>query len=249
MRELSCVCPRCGTPFNYEIPEEEPVGHTAEVTNGKEGCYKPSVIALQTVSNKAGDGLRQEESPSSAPAAENSTASPAAPQPYSAEPRPEADIVEQKKEPYGCGFKSILVALLAFFAIILFGPRACYSEESYTAENVAGDIIMGTIEEVPVDSFDTSVTKQDAKPTPDWVFGRWQMATEYGNIEVHIADNRITETSEGGTSHATFYYTPGQLNCFFPDDGHLVKTYYRLDEDKHLIDAGEGMWMTKKSDY
>lgn len=100
-----------------------------------------------------------------------------------------------------------------------------------------------------MDSVDTSVTKRDAKPTPGWVFGTWQITTEYGKINVRIADKWIRETSEGGTSHGTFYYTRGQLNCSFPDDGHQVKTYYRLDEDRHLIDAGEGMWMTKISDH
>ncbi len=249
MRELSCVCPRCGTPFSYELPEDEPAAHAAEVTDGEEEHYKPSVIALQAVSNNAGSGPRQNEEPSPAPAAEMSAASPAGRQPYSAGLRPDADAVQKKKAPFGCGFKSILIALLALFAIILFGPRACHSEESYTAEDIVGDTTVEAIEEIPADSFDTSVTERDAKPTPDWVFGRWQIATEYGNIEVHIADKWISETSDGGTSHATFYYTPGQLNCFFPDDGHQVKTYYRLDEDRHLIDAGEGMWMTKKSDH
>ncbi|WP_146154264.1 zinc ribbon domain-containing protein [Prevotella sp. oral taxon 376] len=249
VRELSCVCPRCGTPFSYELPEDEPAAHAAEVTDGEEEHYKPSVIALQAVGNKAGSGLQQDKMPSPAPAAEKSTAPPVGPQPYSTGPRPDTGTVRKKKSPFGCGFKGCLIALLALFALILFGPHAGHSDESYVAEDAAGGTTVEAIEEIPVDSFDTSVTKQDARPTPDWVFGRWQIATEYGNIEVHIADKWISETSDGGTSHATFYYTPGQLNCFFSDDGHQVKTYYRLDEDKHLIDAGEGMWMTKKSDH
>lgn len=248
VRELTCVCPRCGTPFSHELPEEESAVPAADVTDGKKADYKRCVTPLQAACNEAKDGLQQEGHSSAATTEARPTQFQGSQQPRPVNLRPDADTVQKKGGPFGFGFKSILFALLLFFALVLFGPHACHSEESYTSRDVSDYMPMGEIEELAVDSFDTSVTKEDAKLTPKWVFGTWKVTTEYGTIEVRIADQWLRETSDGGTSHATFYYTPGQLNCSFPDDGRQVKTYYRLDENKHLIDAGEGMWMTKISD-
>lgn len=80
-------------------------------------------------------------------------------------------------------------------------------------------------------------------PTPEWVQGEWYVETDFGTITLVIDGDHITETSDGGTSRGTCRVGGGLLVCNFGDGETFT---YRLDTDRHLIDAGEGLLMRKR---
>jgi hypothetical protein len=249
IKELACVCPRCGTPFNYVIPEDAPVEEPKPIVkdNLLEG-KQPSFTPQTTVKSDVKGHLLQSEQPA-APEKKPERQEKPHQQPFEESPlRMNGNPIPAGKNRSGCGLKGCILLLVLFVLFIVFLIRSCSSEKSYTSSNVAETTTVEDGDTADEDSIDTGVKEDDAKPTPSWVFGKWQTKTEYGVIRVHISDKWISETSEGGTCHGTFFYTRGQLNCSFPDKDREVKCYYKLDEERHRIDAGDGMWMKKISD-
>lgn len=156
-----------------------------------------------------------------------------------------------KEKKHGC-LHRFLVVVVSCMAIIFFAVRYCNSERHYTAQDV--NVSDGThhqrgqepISDVPDDEAEADTIAAESssaeEETPQWVEGSWHADTEYGGIDVTISGNTIAETEGDETSKGTFHYRGNTLYCDF-GDGHTFE--YRLDPDKHRIDAGQGIYMSK----
>lgn len=145
-----------------------------------------------------------------------------------------------------------MVAALCCGAIVFFAVRYCDSERHYTAQDIKvsddnphqrGQAPLDAIQDDEQDA-DTVIAEPSSteEEMPQWVEGSWHADTDYGGIDVTISGNTIAETEGDETSKGTFYYRGNTLYCDF-GDGETFK--YRLDPDKHRIDAGRGIYMDK----
>lgn len=248
VRSLSCVCPRCGTPFAHELPTDDDVAVAASSEKGDKGV--PSVQQpVRTGSDK--------------PAREGQVLSDSARYPWeqpwlrggSKSSDDSSDTSLNNRIPFesrrrntphrflaSCSLRGAFLAVVFCFMFYLVFLRGCSSDEPPVEEALREP---ASVVEEPEDTFAAPLKKYDvshAKPTPDWVFGTWQRKTSYGMIEIRLAGKWIRETLDGKTEHGTFFYSPGQINCIFNGRDTFI---YRVDDVRRRIDAGNGMWMDR----
>lgn len=173
--------------------------------------------------------------------------------PRQGEPPRQGVAMPVKEKKHGC-LHRFLVMVVSCLAIIFFAVRYCNSERHYTAHDV--NVSDGThhqrgqesVSDAPddddeeADMIAAETSSAEEEQLPQWVEGSWHADTEYGGIDVTISGNTITETDGDETSKGTFHYRGNTLYCDF-GDGQTFE--YRLDPDKHRIDAGQGIYMSK----
>jgi hypothetical protein len=249
IKELSCVCPRCGTPFVYTVPDVDgkdvaedermnPVGDEAEPAevDQTETSYQSPQLSNHEDTDK--DTSSEEHIPEFV-------------NPYTSQDNHE----EQKNNtpsPFGVkprihqrGMIPIIVFVI-LLVIAFFAMRSCFTDKSYTSDSVYNNGVSDNDEDTD-ESVDSSATKDDfteihPSKAPRWIQGKWTVATDYGSIDVTIRGDHIYETSGGETSRGKYYYENGKLNCDYGDGSVII---YQLDESRRLIDAGDGLFMHK----
>lgn len=236
---VDCVCPRCGMPFMHNIKieiaarSEEKENEIADFssqranteTNTKNNT-QPTVgdsknIKQQTSGNIQGatkflDNIDFEQ--------------------------PSFDTMQKiRQKQRRLIFKLFCAGFVIIILFLFFIIRSCRNSNS------SADVVI-TENEKAMSETSKFITvkgvahKRNKDAGPDWLQGKWTIDTDFGNITIEITDNRITESSGNKTLSGTFYYTWSKLNCNFGDGKTFV---YFLDEDRYLIDAGDGLFMEK----
>nr|WP_315346804.1 hypothetical protein [Hoylesella enoeca] len=248
IRELACVCPRCGTPFTYTIPDDA-VRHAGDKVSENSFVDGESQDAEQlNVNHPAINGKSADEKPFSATQkavnreVTRELSSAEAPQ-MELTPLGEQSTVEGESPRGGC-FKWVILLVIGVLAGVFFAAKSCRNDKSYTAEDIytntasAEDSNTSTI--VKDSASKDPFTEIHPEKAPDWIQGTWSVDTEFGHITVEIKGDRISETSDGETAHGRFYYEASRLNCDYGDGSIII---YKLDETRRLIDAGDGLFM------
>lgn len=247
IKELSCVCPRCGTPFTYQVPDSEEtdtprsgnnpdVDPQGEEQGGKTGTNMP---ADNYNKHAEGDTSKHKDA-SDWPKDERvenigNLLKPTIPGKASG----------NFNRNNGCfPLKSCLNVFMIFLAILLVSFFGLFDNCSYNA-GTNEDSIGTKAEENFNNQVDTMETfkKKSPEKAPGWIYGLWTCTTDYGNIKIHISGNRVTESTEDYSCNGTFYYQQGKLVCDFGDPENIM--YYQLDLKNRIIDAGDGMPMRK----
>jgi len=234
--QIACVCPRCGTPFVYDIPEEQRTGmRLQEDVHATE----TKTVATTSATNET-QTQHADVKPRPIPSAKTTKQKPSSAK--RATRQPSTNYRPTAKQHNGCLLKGCLL-IFAFCGMILFFiVSGWWSNRYHSDENsIFSDVENQT--EAQATTSQTDETNPKPLPAPDWIQGVWTVNTNYyGTITLRIEGNHIEETTKGGISKGSFYYSKGQLNCDFGDKRTLV---YRLDETQHRIDAGEGLLMRK----
>lgn len=157
----------------------------------------------------------------------------------------------QAEKKHGCLHRLVVVAL-SCFVVSFIAVRYCNSEKHYAAHDVqvsddthprGGQAPINDVQDDGEDADTTAAEPSSSEEEmPEWVEGTWHADTDYGGIDVTISGNTIAETDGTETSKGTFHYSNNTLYCDF-GDGQTFE--YRVDPDKHCIDAGRGIYMAK----
>ncbi len=252
--ELQCNCPRCGTPFTYRV-DDEATSNTETLAPNDDG-HTDTVSGDMSSSSSAASPASDAASSSAA------SASQVVPPPVPPHVSSQATIPFTRTIPLrpgggagavpppmsrkssGC-LKYLLLTVGVILALFSFIVYQCGgSSKSYTADDVTViDAVDSGSEAAPMTVTDPAY---DANAhhgrAPRWIQGNWHVDTEYGGISVKIWDDNIAETSGGETSYGRFKYQNQRLYCDFGDGNMFI---YRLDEERKVIDAGNGLLMKK----
>lgn len=254
MRELQCNCPRCGIPFTYMVEENPAKDHlqnhhpgdplygntNAYESDGRKETASYSDATSSPHQYAMGSGMSQ-TNPNKSSRTRN-TFSFLTAQNTRKVPSVERPDTPQRKK-FGC-----LRSTLLFLAVVLLGCvlliRQCGSSKSYSTDNINIDRAADSnIETAPIPAQTPSYDEEAAaEKAPSWIQGNWHVETEYGGISLKIYGKQIAETSGGETSYGKYRYQNHHLYCDFGDNNVFV---YRLVEETHQIDAGNGILMQK----
>lgn len=234
IKEASCVCPRCGTPFVY----------TREVTGEKADTPdKQKEDNGSANDNKNYDFLNVKSSPKENHEDKNTELHTAQRQPIctkwqTAGLKPNT----QKKRLQNKNLLLIISASITFTVIaviiitIIFSshkndtlPIAPYNDNSY----------------MPYDTqeYTGKAIEDDGSQAPEWIQGRWMFHAEFYDIIIDIDGNKIIERENGHVSKGIFTYKKGELICKFSNNSVFI---YRLDFMNQAIDCGDGLIMQKQ---
>ena len=254
MKELQCNCPRCGIPFTYAVEENSTKDHlqshhsngdthgnvNSNDLYGQKGDGSYSAAALS--SRQSAMGNRQPQTTSSNSfRAQNSSPFQTSQDTSNISSVKSSSTSQIKK--FGC-----LKGTLLFLAVVILSYvlliRQCESSKSYSTENInIGQSADSNIETdatpIPTPSYDEEAATEKA---PSWIQGNWHVETDYGGISLKIHGKQIAETSGGETSYGKYRYQNHHLYCDFGDNNVFI---YRLVEETHQIDAGNGILMQK----
>ena len=227
--EVACVCPRCGTPFTFTVSAEmnDEKDHRRTLTDDdyrrgeQDGATQqglPVDTGVSAVAEPTNNGKVE------TPAATSSRA----PLPEMAgSPLSHAHKSEgARSQSHGC-LRGCLLVFLALFVAAVFAVRSCYSEHSYTEEQLSSGIDNG-------DGYQAETV--ESEPTPDWLEGSWRVETEYGAVVVTIYGHHIVELDDGNESRGTFTYKDGKLKCNFFDGR---PSYMRVDNRRQHLYYGD----------
>ena len=258
VKELACVCQRCGTPFTYVMTEEEQQSAHQESVSAVGGS---SASSNSNTSSSSQGGLPQggtnTQQPSSQGGAQGGLPQGGQVAGYSNTGRPmgmgqgrggaQVPLIPPRRKG-GC-MRNCFVIFLVILAIAAFAVRTCISDRSYTSDDLEDETEMTQDEqnsgEMSRISSDSPFAGINAEKAPKWLEGNWAVTTRNGSITITIRGNKIAESSNGQHSSGTFIYERGKLHCDFRDGEDNVR---KVDEQNHRIDAGDGAWM-HKTDY
>ena len=247
--EVACVCPRCGLPFSYVIPREEPSlapdGHIPSSVVGSDALQpdlqKGPNSTIDKAQSQAEKGLTASLKGLNRDAAKHLAGS----QPTHVYPF-NGPVIRRRRGRCSCTGCLLALAIIVFVAVIAL--RGCGEERSYTGEGVTqGQVASAFLKNAK--AIDKDAKAEDARPVPAWVFGTWQQKSMAGVLEIRVAGRWVRRTLGKKTLHGTFFYTPGQLNCRFYEDRKWVKKWYKLDEGLRRILTEKGFKMKKVSDH
>lgn len=265
MTELQCNCPRCGTPFTYNVEDSDDVeglssaqklvDETAQEDRqpSHETGSEPSDFEEIAAADFSYGMPREPETEQSGfgsvppPIPPYGFAAPHTPnfprQDPALRPSQNTHPSDKDRKKTGC-LKRFAIISACIVVGIVFLLRHCDSSKSYDANSVGlvnGDGIYTDSEQVtaPTPSYDEHKEQESA---PEWIQGNWHVNTDYGGISLKIYGENIAETSGGETSYGRFKYQNDRLYCDFGDSQTFV---YRLVRETQQIDAGNGLLMKK----
>lgn len=243
---LSCVCVRCGTPFTHIVETADSLANgNGSLANGggTVGGQLPKSPLEDTSATGEGREGQLNDSPNArrVPSAFGSQGNMEWSNPYPNRRSSHASIFPKR---IGKSFLLRMLLIVAMVAALLFVLRWCSRDDAYDYADVETHRMSSTERIDTVRPLPTMASRDRAVATPQWVFGTWRVRTQFGVVEIRLADVWIRETIDGETTHGKFFYTHGQINCIFNKCDTFV---YRVDDKRQLIDAGDGVWMTKVS--
>ena len=225
--EVACVCPRCGTPFTYVVTTEMNDGRDSRGTlEGTESRLEPTDAVVSSEQPVNSDASAVIDSVDSQKIESPISASSNTPLPdIGGRPLAHSRKVEgTRSQSHGC-LRSCLLVFLILFVAAVFAVRNCYSEHSYTEEQLSSEV-------GGVDGYEADAVASE--PTPDWLEGSWRVETEYGAVVV--TGHHIVELDDGNESRGTFTYKDGQLKCNFFDGR---PSYMTVDNRRHHLYYGD----------
>ena len=259
LTELSCVCPRCGTPFAYTLTEQDidtSLRQSEVAEGGPNGLNEHKDTACGD--NISLNNNQQKDSRSNEIKSVHLHSNNSIEQPQNEESRHQSPPYQtiftqkaQRKSRHSC--LGIIIGL-AFIAIIVVwvlskiverlerkGEPEIVTQIYYTAKgNNAVEKDEKVIDDtVAVDSF----KEIHPEVIPEWLNGTWVTETDYGEVFLHIEGNNITERTQKGVSRGTFFYNDGTLYCSFPENTSMT---YKVDIHKKIIQQGGAYWFTKR---
>lgn len=241
VKELSCVCSRCGYPFSFVVPED--------VQNE---VHQESTIPNQSSVPEHHPRDRRDVRHEQRAYQRN----------YEERGNYEYDDVNEQEMPMppsyhapssrgrGCARQAFIIfIILLIFAV--FALRHFYYERSYSAESITAQEMPKATEK---DDLSEITIREDAgdedefeevrpEDPPQWLQGSWTVETSEGPINIFIKGNHIAESFKGETQSGTFYYSKGKLYCNFGKGEESVRL---VDLQRQQIDAGGGLLMEKR---
>jgi hypothetical protein len=264
MRELQCNCPRCGVPFIHTITDEEAASVSRDNANSTttrlSGAVPPRIpgshpgTASTTTGTSAQGGSHQGytstsdgQNPPEPPKRGKVVSG------YAIPPIPPSKALRSQSQPSSMGTPPVrknrryrLSRLRPFLIggivlLLLAGAIShCVNVGEYDSEVNEGTSVStsdSTGSNIPIYN-----EKMGEQKVPEWVQGKWYYQTEYGGITVFIHGNKLSESSGGETLTGRFRY---QNHVLYGNFGKGGKFNYRVLEDTHQIDCGNGMMMKK----
>ncbi len=263
MTVLQCFCPRCGQPFSYDLnqfPQLQEGQSLLGMPTMQEGMFPyptPEEDDEQPDSPADENGRGNAPDRSEAPAATPQGTEGSRPVRGRNETYGRAGMAQPEGAvPHGTSGRGCVgVALLAMLGCIAFvfiwsNYFVSSNLDTVPLAGVSGGAVHGGAprhypdaedEGEPADTAFADMASPDAE-APDWIEGTWHADTDYGGIDVTISGNTISETTDGETCKGTFRYRNDALYCDYGDDTILE---YKLDPERHRIDAGRGVYMEK----
>ena len=242
IKELACVCPRCGTPFTYTLTEENEI-QTSDTEVSDNGIKNEAVVSSKTDVYTKNPYVLGEQTASD-----------------ECRMMPIQNTINGAKSPIDNGAYHVsrnhrsciggcLIIFLFLLLVSVFEIRSCNESKSYSSDELRsdGNETINTTADSEGMPDTASVDKDDfteIHPTkaPRWIQGEWTVKTEYGSIIVKIKGDNIYEIAGGESTHGKFFYENSRLTCDYGDGSIIV---YKLDDERHLIDVGDGMFMHK----
>lgn len=259
MTEVQCNCPRCGTPFTYSIDSEESrMDDSRSMVSPSSDGSAPAdaAIAASANSNKAGQATHSAHSSVQTPPPPHSTpqtppvpprtgsqtwAGGSSPVPYNKIKTAAPQAVPKKPLTW---FQKLLIGGLALAAFIIAFVWACDTPSASGTDSTGMTYHKGS----SADKLVTDVQSMNYDSTkgfdnlPMWIQGQWHLKTDYGDIDLKIHGDQVSETTDGKTVTGNFKYQDHIIFAQFGSEGNFN---YRVVEETHQIDCGNGMLMTK----
>lgn len=261
INEVAAVCPRCGTPFTYTVPED------AETVERQPLRRESSEIGVEKQSFSTPKAVLSDSESSPFQSGKHSNPTTVGQQPWQerlregiqkqsnvpdSERRRILDSIllertirpQQPQKRKGFNFTGCGCLMFIILCLVLYSAYIYVSSNSYTADDMSDDISMVEQEVASGKKID----EHEKETPPEWLQGRWEVDTRTGKIVIFIKDEKISELSGNDVdgfeaSHGTFYYSKGILYCKFEDAD--MEELRRIDVKRKRIDAGDGLWMKK----
>lgn len=265
--EASCVCPRCGTPFTYQVADDA-APKTAPSQQADEAKVSDAYVAAM--------GDRPMPPPllsgrPSSPGGASSSSSPALSSSSTVPPlsRPESGLSVPPAVPpsamggqrgpsfapvqprrRGCFLFSkgcLILAVLLCLAAALLNDR-CTREDAkeYDDRLAEGKTAALTADSSNAGPSDVTTSEDDAQGAPAWIQGSWSLDDDgpdgLGHVQVVIHGDKLQETIDGQESvSGSFTYSAGTLH-FVADSGDGLYDYH-LDLDHQRIEWQSGKFL------
>lgn len=243
VKELSCVCSRCGFPFSYVVPED--VQNEVHQESTARSQQPSSDIHRERRDRRQDYDQRQR----------------AYERKETYEYDDEGSYEMQEPPPYnripssrgrGCA-RQLFVIFIVLLVFAVFALRHFYFDRSYTAESIHVQEMPkmtekdDLLEEIPRENLEDEDDFEEVNPEepPQWLQGSWTVETPEGPINIFIKGYHIAESFKGETQSGTFYYSKGKLYCNFGKNEESIRM---VDLQHQRIDAGGGLMMEKR-DY
>lgn len=233
VNELSCVCPRCGTPFTYSRPASDAPEISPEQAAG--------AVPSPNVSTAASERTEGQPHTNRSTAEEHPS-----PTPVQQDFQVQTHGQGRRKEHNDKYFYRLVAALVCSLAVvvvlIVFGVGRILNARNgspvFDDTPQANESLVDTTALTVVD-----IDRIAPESVPEWIYGRWTGTTRYFEIELTIsADGTIVEAEDGRSAQGTYIVNAGRLVCRFPENTTMV---YRINESTKAIDAGDGIKLGK----
>lgn len=251
IKEVACVCPRCGTPFTFVVPETEPesVPFRSESDQQWMAPAQSADRPEQPVAAPTPSGGSVQENITAYNARQRGQRPPVIP----GRPTPPPPPFKMSGQPdklrsgsFGSRLlKGCFIVAVAVMLLLIVIVKGCSSDESFNGSTLDDNtevVESAQIPQVSAAERAKAEREEQAGKAPSWIQGNWIYHTDYGVISVKIHGRHIAETAGGDTSYGTFTFENGHLNCDFGDGSIIV---YKLDDERQQIDCGDGMLMQK----
>lgn len=251
IKEVACVCPRCGTPFTFVVPEDEPGPDAIESVQDQQWTAseppvdRPEPPFAAPIPSSGG----VQEDITAYNAQQRGQRPPVIPGRPTPPPPPFKMSGQPAKPRSGCVgsrlLKGCFIVAVAVMLLLIVIVKGCSSDESFNGSTLDDNtevVESAQIPQVSAAERAKAEREEQAGKAPSWIQGNWIYHTDYGVISVKIHGRHIAETAGGDTSYGTFTFENGHLNCDFGDGSIIV---YKLDDERQQIDCGDGMLMQK----
>ena len=224
INEVACVCPRCGTPFMYQVSDAlEPSPEETEAPSA------PAAEALDETDTMPAASVSAERAPQADRPADIFGMRQGGRRPMSA-----ADRQNNPMNMRSC-MRGCLIGFLLLFIVSVFIVRNCLGERSYKQAMIEQGINESLTEfgdEAIVKDYEPFLV-EGAEPVPDWLQGTWRTDLDDGYVVIIIRGNKISEESGGQISRGTFFYKKKRLYCKF--EGSEEVEHRKVDPKRQCI--------------
>lgn len=233
VNELSCVCPRCGTPFTYSRPAADAPEISPEQADGT--VPSPNGLAA------ASEAPNGQHSPNKTSVQEQTSPTPS-PQDFQLKTHGHGHRKEQKDKYFIRLIAALACSLAVVVVLIVFGVSRILSARdgrpAFDDTPQANESLVDTTALTVVD-----IDRIEPESVPEWILGRWTGTTRYFEITLTVsADGTIVESEDGRSAQGTYIVNAARLVCRFPENTTMV---YRINEATQTLDAGNGIKLEK----
>lgn len=231
--ELSCVCPRCGTPFTFtrsidpevEQPQDSSE-HTPTSSNENIGTPNVSESDKKNYTEQAVGNHSERSYQSDVQTTRHH---------HHHQQRRNDNYFYRLVATFICSLV-VVVALCVFFLSKIISskdPKPTIDETVSSTENIVDTTALNV----------ENIDELTAEELPSWIVGQWKGKTRYFEIVLTIdEEGAIVETTDDRSARGHFIYNAHRLVCRFPENTTMV---YNVNESDRTIDAGDGIMLKK----